>query len=174
MAESEFLLPHEQLKMSEKSMPNLAASETPEMVEEVDESVQRSEETTPSGDGISNPNVAETEDEVGNVQEVETAQNTDASPENKRTDKFETSYNPNNNVDSVAKEHPWTLHRKRKEKELMDRMGKPPEVVQQWICKQCGMETASGPLLELHIKAAHDNPMPELKCRKCEFREGDS
>ena len=34
------------------------------------------------------------------------------------------------------------------------------------------METGSGPLLELHIKAAHDNPMPELKCRKCEFREG--
>ena len=34
------------------------------------------------------------------------------------------------------------------------------------------METGSGPLLELHIKAAHDNPMPELKCRKCEFRDG--
>ena len=56
----------------------------------------------------------------------------------------------------------------------MERMGLPPPEVQKWVCKQCGMETASGPLLELHIKAAHDNPMPELKCRKCEFREGDS
>ena len=167
MADSEFLLPHEQLKVSEKSMPNLAASETPEMVEED----QRSEEMTPNEERISNPNVGETESEVGNVQEVETVQNTEGSPENKRTEIVETSNNPNNNVDSVAKEHPWTLHRKRKEKELLDRMGKPPEVVQQWICKQCGMETASGPLLELHIKAAHDNPMPELKCRKCDFRE---
>ena len=23
---------------------------------------------------------------------------------------------------------------------------------------------------DVRIKAAHDNPMPELKCRKCEFR----
>ena len=35
----------------------------------------------------------------------------------------------------------------------MERMGLPPPEVQKWVCKQCGMETASGPLLELHIKA---------------------
>ena len=165
MAEGEFRLPHELPDLSERCMPDLASSENREMLQDVP--IQSSEEATPREERISSAHVGEAESEVvGSDQETEMV----SSPDKESTENLDTPTKSNNNVEGVAKKHPWTLHRERKERELMERMGKPPEVVQQWICKQCGMETGSAPLLELHIKAAHDNPLPELKCRKCEFR----
>ena len=71
MAESEVIPPNE-LKMSESDLQNLGANEVSNS-----DSVQSSEETTQSGAGISNPNTG-TEDEVGIVQELETAQKEDS------------------------------------------------------------------------------------------------
>ena len=125
MAESEFRLPHEQLSMSEKNMPDLAAPESAGM-----------DQAQSSGERISNPShidssVKETDrlDVLPQADTSSTSQHPEEPEENQENRRTEgvntTSDRPNN----VPMEGPWTqqyANNRRKEKELRDQMGLPP------------------------------------------------
>ena len=149
MAESEFRLPHEQLNMSEKNMPDLAVSEPTALSSEGS--------TEPSEERISNPShmygsgkqtdrldmlpQADTSSKSQNPEEPEENQ------ENRRTESAGTSNSLNKNV---PMEGPWTqqyANNRKRDKELRDQMGLPPEAAGQqgpdsteniWL--RCGLE----------------------------------
>ena len=154
MAESEFRLPHEQLSMSEKNnMPDLAVSEPAGM----------DTDTAPSEERISNPShsgndndrldmlpQADTSSKSQNPEEPEENQ------ENRRTESAGTSNSLNKNV---PMEGPWTqqyANNRKRDKELRDQMGLPPEAAGQqgpdsteniWL--RCGLENLPLKLITL-------------------------
>ena len=148
MAESEFRLPHEQLNMSEKNMPDLAVSEPSGM-----DQAQSSGDTAPSEERISNPSHSGNDrlDMLPRVDTSSKSQNPEEPEENqenrRRTESAGTSNSLNKNV---PMEGPWTqqyANNRKRDKELRDQMGLPPEAAGQqgpdsteniWL--RCGLE----------------------------------
>ena len=132
MAESEFRLPHEQLNMSEKNMPDLTATEPAGM-----DQARSSRDTASSGEIISNPSHSGNDDRLDMLPQADTSSKSqnpeepEENQENRRTESAGTSNSLNKNV---PMEGPWTqqyANNRKRDKELRDQMGLPPEAAGQ-------------------------------------------